>query len=90
MDDAKFIMLGGPSATRAHLPVKQSYRDWETLVVHTREMGLRIALGATPRGPVTHLMTSGARLGVIGLVTDDNLVAAYEVPFHGEPSSSTL
>ena len=35
VDDAKFILLGGPSATRAYLPVKQEYCDWETLVVHT-------------------------------------------------------
>ena len=34
----------------------------------TREMGLRLALGAPPRGIVRHLMTSGARLGAIGLV----------------------
>src|SRR5262249_1582785 len=33
----------------------------------TREMGVRIALGLTPRGVLTHLMRDGARLGVIGL-----------------------
>jgi predicted permease len=143
VDDAKFLLLGGPSGARAYLPVKQEYRDWETLVVHTRgspapvipqlraaigaidptlpvfgvttmedavssgfstsrmaarvagffgllalliasvglyavvamsvtertrEMGLRLALGATPRGIVSHLMKVGARLGVVGLV----------------------
>jgi predicted permease len=150
--DAKFILLGGPSAARAYLPVKQAYRDWETLVVHTRgdpmrvvpdlraviagidptlpvfgvttmddavasgfstsrtaarmagffgvlalliasvglyavvamsvsertrEMGLRLALGATPRGIVRHLMRSGARLGVIGLAL--GLIGAFAV-----------
>ena len=34
----------------------------------TREMGVRIALGLTPRGVLAHLMRDGARLGLIGLV----------------------
>jgi predicted permease len=34
--DAKFLMLGGGSAARAYVPVRQRYRDNETLVVHTR------------------------------------------------------
>jgi putative ABC transport system permease protein len=33
----------------------------------TREMGVRIALGLTPRGVVTDLMRDSARLGLIGL-----------------------
>ena len=43
----------------------------------TREMGLRLALGATPRGIVRHLMQSGARLGAIGLAL--GLVGAFAV-----------
>ena len=43
----------------------------------TREMGLRLALGATPRGIVRHLMASGARLGAIGLAL--GLVGAFAV-----------
>lgn len=43
----------------------------------TREMGLHLALGATPRGIVKHLMTSGARLGTIGLVI--GLIGAFAV-----------
>jgi putative ABC transport system permease protein len=43
----------------------------------TREMGLRLALGATPRGIVKHLMTSGARLGAIGLAL--GLIGAFLV-----------
>jgi putative ABC transport system permease protein len=141
--DAKFAVIGDVTARRAYLPLRQSYRDWETLVVHTRdapaatlnslrgviagidpslppfgamtmeqavangfsssrsavaiasffgllalliasvglyavvarsvaertrEMGVRIALGLTPRGVLAHLMRDGARLGLIGLV----------------------
>ncbi len=140
--DAKFSALGEITTRRAYVPLKQRYRDWETLVVHTsdtpartlsrlreviaaidpslppfgaitmeqavtngfaasrsgvavasffgllslliasiglyalvagsvtgrtREMGVRIALGLTPRGVLAHLMRDGARLGVIGL-----------------------
>jgi ABC-type antimicrobial peptide transport system permease subunit len=43
----------------------------------TREMGLRLALGATPRGIVKHLMTSGARLGAVGLAL--GLMGAFAV-----------
>ncbi len=34
----------------------------------TREIGIRAALGATPRVLLRELMTSGARLGALGLV----------------------
>ena len=34
----------------------------------TREMGVRIAMGLTPRGVLALLMRDGARLGLIGLV----------------------
>ena len=150
--DAKFLMLGGGSAARAYVPVRQRYRDSETLIVHTRgdpgqalarlrdviasvdptlptfgamtmeaavfsgfstsrtaawvagffgllalliaavglyavvagnvsqrtrEMGVRMAIGASPRGIVAHLMRGGARLGLIGLVI--GLVGAFGV-----------
>ncbi|MEX2154924.1 MAG: ABC transporter permease [Gemmatimonadaceae bacterium] len=140
--DAKFVMLGNVGDARVYMPVKQRYRDWETLVVHTRggatrviphlrdiiaaidpalptfgattmgdavasgfatsrsaaaiagffgllalliasvglyavvagsvaertrEMGVRLALGSTPKGIVGHLMRGGAKLGIIGL-----------------------
>jgi hypothetical protein len=141
--DAKFAAVGDVTTRRAYLPLKQRYRDWETLVVHTRdtpartlshlreviaavdpalppfgamtleqavangfaasrmgvavasffgllalliasiglyavvarsvaertrEIGVRIALGLTPRGVLTQMMRDGARLGLIGLV----------------------
>ena len=141
--DAKFAIVGEVTTSRAYLPLRQRYRDGETLVVHTRdtaaatlaslreviagldpslppfaamtmeqavangfaatrtavaiasflgllalliaavglyavvarsvtertrEMGVRIALGLTPRGVLAHLMRDGARLGLIGLV----------------------
>jgi len=140
--DAKFATVGQVTPRRAYLPVRQRYRDWETLIVHTRdapapalaalreviagidpslppfaaitmdqavtngftssrtavaiasflgllalliasvglyavvarsvaertrEMGVRIAVGLTPRGVMALLMRDGARLGFIGL-----------------------
>ena len=40
-----------------------------TVSERTREMGIRIALGAHPRSVVAMVVTSGVRLGIIGLVT---------------------
>jgi predicted permease len=34
--DAAFLSLGDHSPDRAYLPIRQNYREWETLVVHTR------------------------------------------------------
>ena len=34
--DAKFATLGDLTERRAYLPLRQRYRDWQTLVVHTR------------------------------------------------------
>lgn len=34
--DAVFGLIGGPTAARAYVPVRQQYRDWETLIVQTR------------------------------------------------------
>jgi putative ABC transport system permease protein len=34
--DAAFLSLGDRSPDRAYLPIRQNYREWETLVVHTR------------------------------------------------------
>jgi putative ABC transport system permease protein len=140
--DAKFAMVGDVTPRRAYVPLRQRYRDWETLVVHTRdapaaalaglreviagidpslppfgamtmdqavsngfassriavavagffgllalliasvglyavvarsvtertrEMGVRIAVGLSPRGVMALLMRDGARLGFIGL-----------------------
>jgi predicted permease len=140
--DATFAVVGEVTPGRAYLPLRQRYRDWETLVVQTRdaaaptlsslrdvmagidpslpafgamtmeqavangyassrvavaiagflgllalliasvglyavvarsvsdrtrEMGVRIALGLTPRGVLAHLMRDGARLGLVGL-----------------------
>jgi predicted permease len=34
--DAKFATLGEVTERRAYMPLRQRYRDWETLIVHTR------------------------------------------------------
>jgi putative ABC transport system permease protein len=36
VDDAKFESLGPSSVARVYMPLRQRYRDWQTLVVHTR------------------------------------------------------
>jgi putative ABC transport system permease protein len=36
VEDAKFETLGPGGLTRVYMPVRQRYRDWETLIVHTR------------------------------------------------------
>jgi predicted permease len=141
--DARFAVIGETTTRRAYLPLRQRSRDWETLVVHTRdtpaatlsglreviagidpslppfgaltmeqavtngfassriavtiagffgllalliasvglyavvarsvvertsEMGVRVAMGMTPRGVLAHLMRDGARLGLVGVV----------------------
>jgi putative ABC transport system permease protein len=39
--DAKFATVGEATPRRAYLPLKQRYRDWQTLVVHTRDTPAR-------------------------------------------------
>ena len=34
--DAKFESIGATTASRAFVPLRQRYRDWQTLVLHTR------------------------------------------------------
>lgn len=34
--DATFASLGQSNPSRVYLPLRQSYRDWETLIIHTR------------------------------------------------------
>jgi predicted permease len=140
--DARFATIGEVSQARAYFPLRQNYRGWQTLIVHshastaeverevrrvissidpslptfgvttmresvasgfstyetaasaggffglfalfiaaiglyaivaesvserTREIGVRMALGATPRGVLRFIMTAGARLGLWGL-----------------------
>jgi predicted permease len=36
VDDAKYFLIGPITPVRAYLPLRQGYRDWETLVVHAR------------------------------------------------------
>jgi putative ABC transport system permease protein len=36
VDDAKFAVIGEVPGGHLYLPVRQHYRDWQTLVVHTR------------------------------------------------------
>ena len=152
VDDATFASIGERSHDHAYIPVRQQYRDWQTLVVHTRgdpafvlprlrgvvaaldpalptfgamtmaesvesgfatsrtaagvagffaalalliaavglyavvagsvvertrEIGVRLALGATPSGVLRFIMAGGARLGAWGLAI--GLVCAYGV-----------
>jgi putative ABC transport system permease protein len=147
--DATFSLIGESSKAHAFLPLRQNYRDWQTLIVHTRgpagatlptlratvtsldpmlptfgamtmeqnvasglatprmaasisgffavlalfiaavglyavvagsvtartrEIGVRLALGATPLRVLQFVMERGARLGLVGLVI--GLVAA--------------
>jgi predicted permease len=140
--NAKFATIGERSQARAYLPLRQNFRDWQTLIVHTRgdpmaavprlkemvgaadptlpvfgvttlvqsiesglatsrtaagiggffgvlalfissvglyavvasgvsertrEIGIRIALGSTPKDVMRFVMRGGARLGLIGL-----------------------
>lgn len=150
--DATFMIIGPSTDARAYVPLRQRYRDWETLVVatrgssapmlprireviagldpalptfgamtmeeavasgfassrtaamiatlfgslalliasvglyavvagsvseRTREIGVRTALGATPRALLRELMRGGARLGGLGLVI--GMLAAFGV-----------
>ena len=143
VEDARFESLGGSNLNRAYVPLRQHYRDWQTLVFHTRgnplaalpqvrdsiaaadpalpvfgvttlqqavdsgfsssrtaamlagalatlalmlaaiglyaviassvsertrEIGIRLALGCTPRGVLRYVLGIGFRLGVCGLV----------------------
>ena len=152
VDDATFSSIGERNQNHAYIPVRQQYRDWETLVVHTRgdaafvlpklraavaaldpalptfgamtmeesvksgfatsrtaasvagffaalalliaavglyavvagsvvertrEIGVRLALGATPSGVLRFIMSGGARLGAWGLGI--GLVCAYAI-----------
>ena len=36
VEDAKFESLGPSTVARVYMPLRQRYRDWQTLVVHTR------------------------------------------------------
>src|SRR5918993_869771 len=36
VDDVKFAVIGDLPGGHLYLPVRQHYRDWQTLVVHTR------------------------------------------------------
>jgi len=36
VENAKFEMLGPSTSARVYMPLRQRYRDWQTLVVHTR------------------------------------------------------
>jgi hypothetical protein len=65
--DAEFVSSGAVSQPRVYLPLRQNYRDIETLVVHTRGdaalalPGLRSAINATdPALPVYGAITMEA------------------------------
>jgi predicted permease len=36
VSDASFLSLGDQTPDRAYLPIRQNYREWQTLVIHTR------------------------------------------------------
>jgi predicted lysophospholipase L1 biosynthesis ABC-type transport system permease subunit len=42
VDDAKFAVIGDLPGGHLYLPVRQHYRDWQTLVVHTRGDGAAV------------------------------------------------
>ena len=60
--DAKFIILGESTDRRAYLPLRQRYRDWQTLIVHTRgePMALLSAIKRVVGGFDPTLPTFGA------------------------------
>jgi len=62
--DAKFLILGESLDRRAYLPLRQRYRDWETLIVHTRGEPMavlpaikRVIAGFDPTLPTFGVMT---------------------------------
>jgi predicted permease len=69
--DAKFQSLGQASPARAYLALRQRYRDWQTLVVHTR---------GNPRAAFTHIRdvvaAADPTLPVFGVMTMEEAVAS--------------
>ena len=67
VEDAKFETLGPSTSARVYMPLRQRYRDWQTLVVHTRgDPAAAIAqlkstvAGADPALPVYRRHDDGA------------------------------
>ena len=50
--DAKFTSLGEPTERRAYLPLRQEYRDWQTLIVRTHGAPMAVRRG------VEHIVAS--------------------------------
>jgi len=69
--DATFASLGQSSAAHVYLPVRQSYRDWETLIVHTRGD----ALSMIPRLR-TVIAAADPALPLFGVTTMDEAVSS--------------
>jgi predicted permease len=69
--DARFQSLGELSAARAYLPLRQRYRDWQTLIVQTRGDPRR----TLPR--VREIVgAADATLPIFGVTTLDEAVAS--------------
>jgi putative ABC transport system permease protein len=69
VNDATFESLGDADPARAYLPLRQQYRDWQTLVIHTR--GNPMAAVPQVRDIVA---AADPALPVFGVITLENAV----------------
>jgi len=68
--DATFASLGQSSASRVYFPLRQAYRDWETLIIHTH--GDAASLISKLRPVIT---AADPALPIFGVTTMDDAVS---------------
>lgn len=69
--DATFSLVGDPTKAHVYIPLRQHYRDWQTLIVHTR--GPPSAMLRTLRATIASLDPT---LPTFGAMTMDESVAS--------------